>query len=210
MTRIILARHGETEWNAGEVFRGRRDVGLNEAGIRQAELLGDHLADLTIEAVYSSPQKRALDTARSVARHHGLDVVPVDGLMDFNFGAWEGVSRVEVRDRDREFFERWLREPHLVRVPDGETLDEVRERARSVVDWVISEHGGTVVLVSHRVVNKVLICALLGLDNSHYSDILLDLAAITVFDHEDGRFRLFKHNDTCHLRQIGDHPLGDF
>ena len=210
MTKLILARHGETEWNAGEIFRGRRDVGLNEMGFKQADLLGDSLADLTIEAVYSSPQKRALDTARSVAKHHGLDVRTVDGLMDFNFGAWEGVSRAEVRDRYGEIFERWLKEPHRVRVPDGETLDEVRERASRVVDWVISEHSGTVVLVSHRVINKVLICALLGLDNSHYSDILLDLAAITVFDHEGGRFRFAKHNDTSHLRQIQQRTLGDF
>ena len=67
MTRIILVRHGETEWNVGEVFRGRRDVALNETGFRQAVLVGEYLADMPIEAAYSSPLKRALDTAECVA-----------------------------------------------------------------------------------------------------------------------------------------------
>ncbi len=209
MTRIILARHGETEWNAGEIFRGRRDIGLNEMGFKQADLMGDYLADVKIEAIYSSPQKRALDTAKSVAKRHGLEVSTVDGLMDFDFGAWEGVSRAEVRDRDKEFFARWQKEPHLLRVPDGETLQEVRERAGRVVDKVVSEHSGVVVLVSHRVIHKVLICTMLGLDNSHYSDILLDLAAITVFEHEDDRFKFASHNDTSHLRPLQQGSLGD-
>jgi broad specificity phosphatase PhoE len=87
MTQIIVVRHGETEWNVSEIFRGRHDIGLNETGIKQAELLGNYLMDLRIKAIYSSPLKRALDTARSVAKHHGLDVNVVPGLMDFNYGA---------------------------------------------------------------------------------------------------------------------------
>ncbi len=210
MTRIILARHGETEWNAGEVFRGRRDVGLNEVGIEQAELLGDYLADVTIEAVYSSPLMRALDTAQRIASRHKLDVRAAEGLVDFDFGAWEGLTHPEVKDTCGALYETWLKEPHLVQMPSGERLDDVRQRARGVLDGVLSERGGTVVLVSHRVVGKVLICAMLGLDNSRFWDIRLDLGAITVFDHEDGRSILIKHNDTCHLRNMQRAPLSDF
>jgi bisphosphoglycerate-dependent phosphoglycerate mutase len=65
MTQVIVVRHGETEWNVSEIFRGRHDIGLNETGIKQAELLGNYLMDLRIKAIYSSPLKRALDTARS-------------------------------------------------------------------------------------------------------------------------------------------------
>lgn len=90
--QIILARHGETEWNVSEIFRGRRDVGLNEMGNRQAELLGNYLKDLKIEVIYSSPLKRALDTAQSIAKHHRLDVNVAPGLTDFNYGVWEGLS----------------------------------------------------------------------------------------------------------------------
>jgi len=210
MTRLILVRHGETEWNVSEVFRGRHDVGLSQVGISQAELLGEYLADSTIEAVYSSPLKRALNTAESVAKHHGLDVRIADGLVDFNFGAWEGLALQEVKVKYGELFDRWLKEPHLVKIPDGESLDEVTDRARRVLDGVVSEHGGTVVLASHRVVNKVLICAMLGLDNSRFWDVRQDLAAITVFEYTDDRFILTKHNDTCHLRQIQQRTLSDF
>jgi len=210
MTRLILARHGETEWNVSEVFRGRRDVALNEIGIRQAELLGDYLADLAIEAVYSSPLERALDTAKCVARHHGLDVTIADGLVDFDYGAWEGLTHLEVKERYRGLYDRWLKEPHLVRMPDGESLGEVRERARCIMEGAVSAHSGTVVLVSHRVVNKVLVCAMLGLDNSRFWDIKQDLGGITVFDHEGDHFTLIKHNDTFHLRQIQRDALSDF
>ena len=210
MNQVILARHGETEWNVSEVFRGRRDIGLNEMGIKQAELLGHYLKDLRIEAVYSSPLKRALDTARSVAKHHGLDVSVAHGLVDFHYGAWEGLSHQEVKDRYRELYEQWLKEPHMIRMPDGESLDEVRERAMSVVDGMISRHDGAVVLVSHRVVNKVLICSMLGLDNSHFWNIKQDVGGITIFEYRDTCFTLTKHNDTSYLKQIQQYTLGDF
>lgn len=210
MTRIILVRHGETEWNVGEVFRGRRDVGLNEIGIRQAELVRGYLADWSIEAVYSSPLKRAQDTAKCVANHHGLDVRVADGLVDFDYGVWEGLTHQEVKDRYSRLYERWLKEPHLVRMPAGESLHQVTERARGVLDDVVSEHRGTVVLVSHRVVNKVLTCSMLGLDNSHFWDIRQDLGGVTVFNCMAGHFILTLHNDTCHLRQFQRDTLSDF
>jgi len=210
MTQIILARHGETEWNVREVFRGRCDIGLNEVGVRQAELLADHLIDLKIEAIYSSPLKRALDTARYVAKHHGLSVIVADGLVDLNYGVWQGLSHQEIKERYRALYEKWLEKPHLVAIPEGESLDEVRKRALGVVDGVISKHSGAVVLVSHRVVAKVLICSMLGLDTSHFWNIKQDVGGITTFEHEGGRFILIRHNDTSYLGQIQRHALIDF
>lgn len=210
MTRIIIARHGETDWNVGEIFRGRLDVELNKTGLTQAEALGQHLAGLTVEAVYSSPLKRALDTAGAVAAHHALEVIIAGGLVDFNYGAWQGLTHREVKERYAELYHRWLAEPHLVTMPDGESLDDVAERARQVVETIVAGHDGTMVLVSHRVVNKVLICSLLGLDNSHFWNIRQDVAGMTVFEYEDGRFILTRHNDTSHLGQARKHTLSDF
>ena len=95
-------------------------------------------------------------------------------------------------------------------MPDGESLDDVRERTLAVVNEVTSRYKGTVVMVSHRVVNKVLICALLGLDNSHFWNIKLDTCGITGFTYEKGRFILTKHNDTSYLKSINRVPLSDF
>ena len=210
MTRIIIARHGETDWNVGEVFRGRLDVALNKTGLTQAKALGQHLADSSVEAVYSSPLKRALDTAGAVTSHHSLKVSVARGLVDFNYGTWQGLTHQEVKETYAELYHRWLAEPHLVTMPDGESLDDVVERARQVVETVVANHDGTVVLVSHRVVNKVLICSLLGLDNSHFWNIRQDVAGMTIFEYEDGRFILTRHNDTSHLGQARKHTLSDF
>lgn len=210
MTQLIIARHGETDWNVGEVFRGRLDVELNKTGLTQAEALGQHLANFNMEAVYSSPLKRALDTARSVAAHHALEVSVARDLADFNYGAWQGLTHQEVKETYTELYHRWLAEPHLVTMPDGESLDDVAARARQVVENVVDSHEGAVVLVSHRVVNKVLICSLLGLDNSHFWNIRQDVAGMTIFEYEDSRFTLIQHNDTSHLGQARKHALSDF
>ena len=210
MTAIILARHGETEWNVEEVFRGRIDVELNETGLRQAELLAEHLSNIKIDAIYSSPLRRALRTAEVIALYHKLKVEITPGLIDCDFGNWQGLHLQEVKDRYKELYTEWVNSPHLAKIPDGESLDEVRKRALSVAGEVIAKYKGTVVLVSHRVVNKVLICALLGLDNSHFWNIKQDVCGITTFTYENKQFILTGHNNTSYLRPLAKAELGDF
>jgi broad specificity phosphatase PhoE len=210
MTELILARHGQTEWNVEEVFRGRIDVELNQTGRRQAELLAESLSGQKIEAVYSSPLKRALKTAEAVARRHRLKVEVSPGLIDGDFGQWQGLSLREVKEKYNQLYEQWAESPQLVKIPGGESLDAVRERALQVVNGVMAKHGGAVVLVSHRVVNKVLICALLGLDNSHFWNIKQDVGGTTVFSSQNGRFVLTKHNDTSYLNPLKEAEPGDF
>jgi len=210
MTTIILARHGETEWNAEEIFRGRVDVDLNETGIREAELLAEHLSYMTIAAVYSSPLKRALQTAEMIARHHDVKVEVASQLIDLDYGEWQGLSHETVRDRYGQLYHKWLNNPQLVKMPAGESLDDVRRRAISLVEDIIAKAEGTVVLLSHRVVHKVLICALLALDNSYFWNIRIDTAGISVFAYEDDRFVLTRHNDTSFLKPIHKAPLSDF
>ncbi|MEM3736978.1 MAG: histidine phosphatase family protein [Candidatus Bathyarchaeia archaeon] len=211
MTEIIIVRHGETEWNARGIFRGRKDVTLSEVGIRQAELLGRRLSAVKLEAIYSSPLKRALATAARIAEYQPVKQVEVSkSLIDMDYGEWEGKSEREVAGLYGDTYEMWRLAPHQVRIPGGESLDDVRKRVISVIDTITSKHRGSVALVAHRVVNKVLICALLGLDNSHFWNIRQDNAGITIFSYEANRFILFKHNDTSHLREMQQHSLEDF
>ena len=210
MTEIILVRHGETEWNVSEIFRGRIDIELNETGIRQAELLAEYLSKVKIEAIYSSPLKRALKTAEIIAGYHKLDVDIATGLIDFDFGHWQGLSHPEVKAKYKELHAAWINRPDQVKMPGGESLDDVRKRATGVVNNLIASYQGTVVLVSHRVVNKVLICALLGLDNSHFWNIKQDTCGISTFTYENEQFILTKHNDTSYLEPIGKATLSDF
>jgi broad specificity phosphatase PhoE len=210
-TSIILVRHGQTAWNAEEVFRGQADIELDEMGLKQAELLAEYLSPRKLEAVYSSPLKRAVWTAEAIARRHGLTVEITPGLNDIDFGEWQGLSLQEVRTRFDEPFSAWVSEPHQARIPSGESLDDVRQRALALVNQVMDEHEGTVVvLVSHRVVNKVLICALLGLDNSYFWNVRLDTCGMTTFEVEDGRFVLVEHNNTSFLDSLKLKRLRDF
>ena len=210
MTEIILVRHGETEWNVEEVFRGRIDIELNETGIKQAELLAEYLSHIKIDAIYSSPLRRALKTAEMLASYHRLDTEIAPGLIDFDYGKWQGLAHQEVKDKYKELYAEWIKNPHQVRMLAGESLNDVRERAIGVVDKVIAKYQGTVVLVSHRVVNKVLICALLGLDNSHFWHIRQDTCGITTFICENERFMLTEHNNTSYLKPLQKTPLSDF
>jgi alpha-ribazole phosphatase len=210
-TSIILIRHGQTAWNAEEVFRGQADIELDETGLKQAELLAEYMSHRKLEAIYSSPLKRAVRTAEAIASRHKLAVEITPGLNDIDFGEWQGLSLQEVRTRFNELFEMWVTDPHRVRIPSGESLDDVRQRALALVNNVVEEHEDKVIaLVSHRVVNKVLICALLGLDNSHFWDVRLDTCGMTTFEFDDGRFVLTEHNNTSFLEPLKQKRLRDF
>lgn len=210
MSEIILVRHGETEWNVKEVFRGRTDVKLNETGIKQAESLAQYLSSLNIEAIYSSPLWRALKTAEIIASPHRLEVEVAPGLMDLNYGEWQGLHHYEVKTKYKSLYAEWLKNPHRVRMPGGESLNEVRKRAMNVLRDAVTAYTDTVVLVSHRVVNKVLICALLGIDNSHFWRIRQDIGAITRFDYENRQFVMVEHNNTTYLPSTRPGKTADF
>jgi broad specificity phosphatase PhoE len=142
MTEILLARHGETDWNLERRVQGQTDRPLNAAGLEQARVLADQLAAETLVAVYSSDLARARDTAAIVARGHGLEVMLDPDLREKNFGSWEGLTDVEIEDRF----------PDAVRGHwgDAETGEAVAERAIAAIDRIRMLHpAGTVLVISH-------------------------------------------------------------
>jgi broad specificity phosphatase PhoE len=206
MTRIILVRHGQTEWNvgseAGERFRGRIDLPLDDTGLAQANALAQRLAAQSIVAIYSSPLKRAVETAQPTAQKLSLPVQPLPGIIDINYGDWQGLSQDEVAQAHPDLYPRWLETPHRVKFPHGESLRQVRLRGMAALKGVAARHDGRVILlVAHQVVNKVLVCAMLGLGNSHFWRIRQDNACLNVFEHQHGIFTAVLINDTCHLHQ---------
>ena len=203
MTSIYLVRHGQTAWNKEEIFRGRTDVPLDEIGLKQAELSGQYFKGMEIHAIFSSPLSRAWQTAEKVAEFHNLKVQSLQGIVDMSFGNWEGHPHQEIRQTDSKTYRQWVETPHLVRLPGGEGLDDVRVRAMASLEEVIRLHPGkTIVLVSHRVVNKVIICGILGLDNSHFWQITQDPTAINLIQYKNGKYILSLMNETCHLKSL--------
>jgi broad specificity phosphatase PhoE len=205
MTNIYLVRHGQTAWNKEEIFRGRTDVPLNEMGLREASLAAEYFRGTEIQAIYSSPLSRAWQTAGKIAEVVRREVVSLDGINDMSFGAWEGQPLRDVQKNDSERYSQWRDAPHLVKIPGGETLDEVRLRAMTALEEVIRSHAGaSIVLVSHRVINKVLICGILGLDNSHFWQIGQDTTAINLIQYRRGKYILSLLNEACHLKPLED------
>ena len=212
MTRIVLVRHGQTAWNKDVRFRGRADVELDEFGLRQAEATGRYVAarwpdgPTRVVAVYASPMRRAMQTAEAIAHAHGLTAQPLGGLLDVDFGEWQGLSPDEVAARYPELYRAWWEAPHTVRFPGGESLDDVRVRILAGLDEVVARHRRqAVALVSHTVANRVLLCAILGLGNASFWRLGQDTCAVNVFDVEDnGTFTLLLLNDTCHLQGLSE------
>ena len=207
-----MIRHGETEWNVKGVFRGRIDIPLSDLGVRQAEFLGSYLSEVDFEVIYSSPLKRAFDTAMAISKFQRgrVDVIVDDRLIDICYGDWEGRFEDEVRVAYPDLYFEWLRNPHKVKFPGGESLGDVRLRLQNFINHLVINHRGNVAVVSHRVVCKVLICMLLGLDDSKFWNVRIDCGGITIFDYDNGVFILVKHNDTSYFSGMQSHRLRDF
>jgi broad specificity phosphatase PhoE len=211
MTKLYLVRHGQTAWNVGEIFRGRADIPLDETGKREAELAGQALRGEVIHAVYSSPLSRSFQTAQRIATFHKLPVEPLEAIIDISYGDWEGLSNEKVRESYAELHKLWHEHPQKVRFPRGETLDDVRARTMAAVTRLVAKHKDqTIVLVAHRVPNKVICCALIGLDNSHFWRIQQDTACTNLFTHKNGRWLVTFLNDTSYLKALKKPALKDF
>ena len=203
MTFIYLVRHGQTAWNKEEIFRGRTDLPLDGTGLKQAELAGEYFKGMEIHEIYSSPLARAWMTAEKIAQSHSLKVQPLEGIIDMSFGNWEGHPHEEIKKMDSGRYRQWREEPHRVSLPGGESLEEVRVRSMAALEKVIqSNPEKTLVLVSHRVINKVLICGILGINNSHFWQIGQDTTAINLIQHRDGKYILSILNEICHLKRL--------
>ena len=152
MTEIILCRHGQTDWNVHGRYQGRTDVPLNEYGRQQARDLARSLSAYQIDAVYSSTLERAYDTALEIARPRGLEVRRDLRLDEINQGLWEGMRHDEIMLHHPEKLAAWQHHPIDLRLPEGETLEEVRLRVREALDdMMVRHHGQVICIVAHSV-----------------------------------------------------------
>jgi broad specificity phosphatase PhoE len=200
-TTILLIRHGLTEWNRVERFRGRADVPFNETGIRQAEVTALRVAaGWKPAAIYSSPLSRAIRTAEAIGGQVGLKVEVHSALADIDYGEWQGLTPEEARSRWPEMVDLWYNAPQLATIPGGESLDALRRRAmESVNELAVRNPGKTIVLVGHTVLNRVILLGVLGLGNDRFWRLRQEPCAINVFEAEGGEYTLVSLNDTCHL-----------
>jgi len=210
-TRIVLIRHGQTAWNLtsdGTVrFRGQANPPLDDVGLKQAATTAQYLLRRwPVETVYSSPMGRAMQTAEVIAAAHDLSVQSFPGLLDIDFGDWQGRSPEEVKENHPDLLRAWFERPHTIAIPGGESLNDVRDRVtRGLHALANRHHGQAVAMVGHTVVNRVLLCAVLGLGNDRFWRLRQDTCAVNVFDvDQNDDATIVVLNDTCHLQDLRD------
>ncbi len=204
MVRVYLLRHGQTAWNKDRIFRGRADIPLDDHGLVQAECAAQALAKIPLAEIHSSPLSRAVQTAQAVGKAKNLPVKEAPELVDIDYGQWTGKSQVEIEKLFPELNRQWLKCPEQVRFPKGEDLSAVRERAFTyLLELARTAGDGAILLVSHRVVLKVVICAALDIPLSKFWQVKLDPASLSMLSFEKDRFTLSQLNDICHLQALG-------
>lgn len=198
--KLYIIRHGQTDWNVEGKIQGRQDIPLNDMGRRQARALADGMKSRPVASVYSSPQKRAMETAEAIAGPLGLTVKAVPQLMEIGYGDWEGRSAEDILTTDRELYESWWQHPATVAPPGGETLNQVDERCRQAWDMIRSGMKGDTAVVAHGGTLAYFIVHLLE-GQPEAKEIVVSNASITTMDYdpESGACRLVDLNDCSHL-----------
>lgn len=200
MTRIILIRHGETTWNIEGRYQGQEDTPLSERGLEQGHLLAEGLRSIPLDLCISSPLERSFQTCSFCAKLHDLPVAADDRLLEINHGKWEGVLAGDIAAAYPEEFANWHSKPHLVQMPGGENLEDVRRRVRAAFDeYAVKYDGKTVLVAAHDAVNKAIICDVLGLGMEHFWQVKQDNTCINVLEYNEGVWRAVLLNSTSHL-----------
>jgi len=204
--RLILVRHGETDWNQQRRVQGLSNLGLNEKGRKQAEALAQALRYEKLDAIYTSPLRRARETAQAISRFHRVEVVSHDGLKELDVGEVDGMNYEDMKIHHSEFFAKWMADFTAVRLPGGGYLPELQDKCCGAVQGIVKSEceislDRVAIAVTHFFPILCIICNALGLELYHSRRLRLDLASMCVLDFNPTRPVLVSWNDTCHLRE---------
>ena len=198
--RLILVRHGETEWNREGRFQGQSPVGLSEKGIMQAKETAKALAAMKPTALYSSPLTRAMMTAKEISKEVSLEVTPLDGIKEVHLGEMEGITGREMRSRFGAFYAAWRKDPGQAVFPAGESMRQLQDRAWNAIVGLEKAHpNGAVIAVSHNFAIRAILCRFMGLPFSRFHRLRVDLASLGVLQCNGSRRQMLAMNERCHL-----------
>ena len=204
MLKLIVIRHAESEWNPIGRYQGLLDPDLTERGVQQAKRLAEALKGENISVLFASPLKRTFKTAQIIGETLGLEPVEEERIIEINHGVWSGMLVEEVKQKFPKDFEMWLKEPHKVKFPDGESLQDVFNRVKDFLNDILQKYNEkTVAIVSHTVPIRCLYCAVLDIDLSKFWSFGCDNASYSVvYLDNEGRNVIQKLNITCHLGDL--------
>ena len=206
-SRIILIRHGETNWNKEGRFQGQIDIPLNEKGKEQASKASQYLKEIEFTKAFSSSMKRPYETAKIILKNNNIQIEKIESLVEINHGLWEGKLEEEIKQIWPEMLRDWHEKPESVTMPEGESIKQVSDRAISAWNHICNsqQENDTTLLVAHDAVNKTLLCHILGLSYSDIWMIKQGNGGITVIDIFKNKNNVLSSlNITNHLGQIID------
>jgi broad specificity phosphatase PhoE len=198
--RLLLIRHARTDWSRDRRLQGWHDVPLSDEGRAQAEAVGRALAERPIAAVYSSPLRRALDTAAAIAAPHRLEVQADVAFTEMGFGRWEGLTAHEIEVVDPHQYRLWVEAPAEAAPPGGERLADVQRRVLEGLGVLKARHRGqTVALVSHGISSRILVLEALGLQLDRLWSIALFATGVSELEFRDDWTAVHRMNTLVHL-----------
>jgi len=206
-SRIILVRHGETNWNKEGRFQGQIDIPLNQKGKEQASKASKYLEEIEFTKAFSSSMQRPYETAEIILKKNNIQIKKIDSLVEISHGLWEGKLEEEIKRTWPEMLKNWHENPESVTMPEGESIKQVSDRAISAWNLICNsqQKNDITLLVAHDAVNKTLICHILGLSYSDIWMIKQGNGGITVIDiFKNKNYVLSSVNITNHLGQIID------
>ena len=190
--RLLMVRHGETNWNKESRFQGIKDIPLNDNGRSQGRKAGAFLQDVQIDFAISSSMLRPKETAEIILQHHpDVPLSTVPELIEICHGLWEGMLETEIQTDYRDLLQQWKDKPETVQMPEGENLQQVWDRGVAAWNKIVAEHSNTEtpqtgLIVAHDAINKVILCHLLGLEPKNFWNIKQGNCAVSVIDYPQG------------------------
>ncbi len=201
MNRLYLIRHGETEWNKEKRFQGWTDIPLSPEGEAQAKKLGKRFEQISVDEIYVSPLRRAVQTAQCVADATGLSLQYNENFKEINFGAWEGMTAKEIAASYGPAFTEFIAHPEEGTFPGEISFDHVTERIqRGLAEVLEGKDGKNIVIVSHGGIVRLMIRYLMGFTGEWYNKTWIDNTSISLVEVRPDRGNLLRVlNDFSHL-----------
>lgn len=205
MLELLLVRHGRTDGNDKRVYQGWTDTELNEKGRLQAEQLALRLKDERLDHIYSSPLKRALNTALAVGKYHDLEVKTVENIKEIHFGEWENMSAQQLEELYPDYMKKWREDHSGYYAPGGESLEIAYSRINPWIERVIEDNQeGRILVVSHGGAIRAMISGLVGRGTEGHWNYKIKNCAITTIKTFDGFPILESLNDVSHLKDLAN------
>ena len=206
MTRLVLIRHGQTEWNKSGKYQGQSDVALSEEGLAQARCLAEHFPIEKLDAIYASDLSRAMVTAEIVAESFGLEVRPEPAFRELCFGDWEGLTYAQIVAGWPEAMANFLTHPDIMAIPGGETFPQVQARAMKRLREIVAKHephDQTVGIFAHGAVLRTMLAGILQMPLSMVWSLSQYNTAVNLARFDEGRPTVELLNSTAHLALAG-------